>query len=277
MAITGGIKFFKKSKALFIKGATAVASSNTEVAKNILNSNRFINWASFGSDDLTTETITITFDSVIIDRLFLIDINFKEFTVKYDVTGTPTNFSNVLGLDGAQSIISETIYNRDTAYYEFDAVTTTKIYITATKTQIIDEEKSIERLYCTEEIGTLEKFPIVSNESLNQNVNRQKVLSGNGNIQKRLENFEATLQFKNYTPIQNDYDILLNIHRRPESFLIWLSGGKFGNSFSITRENWLLKNVYNVQTVGRLSLKWNNGIYIAGFNGNVTLQQVTDV
>jgi len=276
MAITGGIKFFKKSKALFVKGGTAVASSNSEAAKNILTSNKFIKWVSSGSDDTTIETITITFPSATIDRIFLIDMNFKEFTVKYDVTGTPTDFTSVVGLDGSQSIIAETDYARDTAYYEVDAVTTTKIYITATKTQIVDAEKSLERFYGTEELGTFVGFPTANNEALNQNINLQKVLSGNLNAQKKLETFEMTLQFKNYTAIQNDYDILLDLHRRVDSFLVWLCGGKFGENFSITRENWDLKNVYNVQAIAKLNAKWNKGIYIAGFSGALKLQQHTE-
>jgi hypothetical protein len=232
---------------------------------------------SSGSDDTTTETITITFPSATIDRVFLIDTNFKEFTVKYDVSGTPTDFTNVVGLDGSQSVIAETTYARDTAYYEFDAVTTTGITITATKTQTADEEKSLERFYCTEEIGTLTGFPLVSAEALNQNINKQKTLSGNLNVQNRLETFEATLKFKNYPSIQNDYDILLDIHRRPESFLVWLCGGKFGDNFSMTRQNWELKNVYNVKAIAKLATKWNKGIYLAGFSGNVKLQQSTEV
>lgn len=277
MSITGGIKFFKKSKALFVKNATATASTNTEAAKNILTSNKFVRWTSAGSNDTITETITIEFIASQIDRLFLIDMNFKEFTVKYDVAGTPTDFANVIGLDGSQSVIAETTYLKDTAYYEFDAVTTTKIYITATKTQIADVEKSLERLYVTEEIGTFQGFPNVDPEILNQNINKQKVLSGNMNTQNRLETFECSLKFKNYPPIQNDYDILLNIHRSTESFLIWLCGGKFGNNFSIIKENWNLKNVYNVKAIAKLNTKWNKNIYLAGFSGTVKINQHTEV
>ncbi len=277
MPITGGIKFFKKSKALFALGATATATSNTDAAKNILSSNKFVIWQSLASDDTTTETIVITFPaSADIDRIFLISMNWKEFTVKYDVTGTPTDFTNVVGLDGSQSVIAETAYARDTAYYEFDKVNTTKITITATKTQIVDAEKQLERFYATEEIGTFTGFPGVPKEELNQNLNKQRVLSGNINFQKRIETFKATINFKNYTAIQNDYDILLDLERRPESFLIWLCGGKFGANFSITRENWFLKNVYNVQTPGKLNAKWNNNIYIAGFSAKLNLEQATE-
>lgn len=277
MAISGGIKFFKQSKCLFVKDASATATSNNSVAKNLLTSNRFVRWVSSGSNDTTTETITITMPSATIDRLFLVDINLKEFTVKYDVSGTATNFSNITGLSGSKSTISETGYSKDTAYYEFDAVTTTKIYITATKTQVANEEKSIERVYVTEELGTFEGYPQVSKEELVSNINKTKVLSGNLNVQKRLEVFQCSLSFKNYPAIQNDYDILLSLNRRVDSFLIWLCGGKDGNNFSIDRENWKLKNIYNVQVISSLPIKWNKGIYIAGFNGKIKLQQATEV
>jgi len=277
MAITGRIKFFEQSKALFVRGATATASSNSDAAKNILSSNKYIKWSSLGSNDLTTETITIDFPSSKINRIFLITTNFKEFTIKYDVADIPTDFTNVLGLDGSLGSLAETDYSRDTAYYEFDEVTTSRIYITATKTQVVDEEKSLERFYCTYEIGTLEGIPEVSKEELNYNLNNQKVLSGNLNVQKRLETFATTIKFKNYPAIKNDYDVMLDLHRRPSSFLIWLCGGKYGEQFSIERTNWELKDVYNVQTVGKFSIRWNKNIYIAGYNGTVKLSQSTEI
>lgn len=275
--ITGGIKFFKKSKALFLNGTTAIASSNSIVAKNILGSNKFVRWVSVGSNDTITETITITMPTAqTINRIFLISHNFKEFTVKYDVAGTPTNFSNVLGLLGATANISETIFDKDTAYYEFASVTTTKIYITATKTQIVNEEKSLERFYCTEEIGTLIGYPD-TNEALDQNLNKQETLSGNLSVQKRLETFNVDLNFKNFPAIQNDYDIILDITRRSETFLVWLCGGKFGPQFSMLREGWNLRDVYPVQATGKLDASWNKNIYIAGFSGKIKLDQATEV
>jgi hypothetical protein len=277
MAISGGIKFFKKSKSLFALGGTAVASTNSESAKNVLTSNKFVKWQSFGSNDTITETITITMPSSVIDRIFLIAHNFKEFTIKYDVAGTPTDFTNVTGLDGVVAPIAETAYNKDTAYYEFDAVTTTIIYITVTKSQVVDAQKSLERFYCTEELGTLTGFPTISKEELDQNINKQTTLSGNLSAQKRLETFSCSIDFKNYPAIQNDYNIIDTLATKPESFLIWLCGGKYGENFSIVRRNWQLKDVYNVQMMGKLSVKWLNNIYLAGFSGKMKIEQSTEV
>ncbi len=277
MTISGGIKFFKQSAALFAKGATAVASTNTDIAKFILSNNRFVRWTSSGSDDTITETITIEFASETIDRIFLIDMNFKEFTVKYDVTGTPTDFTNVVGLDGSQSVIAETDYARDTAYYEVDPVTTTKIYITATKTQIVDQEKALERFFATSEIGTFTGYPVVT-EAFDNNLIQSKTLSGNLKVQKRQEVFSTKLSFKNYTPIQNDYDIIQAIHDDVNPVLVWLGGGRAGEPFFLMeRKGWLLKNVYNVHASAKLDAKWNKNLYIRGFSAKITLKQATDI
>jgi hypothetical protein len=274
--ITGGIKFFEKSKSLFVKGATATASSNNDAARNILTSNKFIRWVSFGSNDTITETIEITFENATIDRIFLIDTNFKEFTVKYDVGGVPTDFTNVAGLDGVLSAIAESAYSKDTAYYEFDSVTTTKIYITATTTQTPNKEKSLVTFYCTEEIGTLEGYPVVAEDTLNNNINKKTTLSGKINPQKRLETFKTVLKFKDYTARQNDYDIIVKLHERIDSYLIWLPAGKYGDSFSMVRRNWDLKDIYNVQTMSALKAKWNGNIYLAGFSVNLQIEEVTE-
>ena len=84
--------------------------------------------------------------------------------------------------------------------------------------------------------------------------NKQETLSGNMSIQKRIETFNATLSFKNYTPNQNDYDIMNDITISIEPFLVWLCGGKFGDNFRVARRNWLLKDVYNVQAIDRKSV-----------------------
>ena len=279
MPITGGIKFFEKQKNLFINGSGAVASNNNELARYILNNNKYVRWETVGSDDLTTETITITFgEAADIDRLFLLNMNWKEFTVQYDVGGVPTDFTNVLGINGSLAGgIDETTYTQNTAYYEFDKVNTDKIYITVTTTQIPNQEKLLERLICTVEMGTFEGYPEITKEELDQNIDNQEVLSGNADIQKRLEVFNCQLSFKKYPAYQNDYDLIRTLDQSPESFLIWLCGGRFGKYFSIERDNWKLKDVYLVQTNSSFNFKWNNNIYIAGYTGKIRLTQSTDI
>lgn len=273
MPIAGGIKFFDRSKSFAADGATATASSNSESAKNILSGNYFVNWASSGSDDTTTETITITFNEATIDRIFLIDHNLKEYSIKYDVSGTPTDFTNVIGLDGAKANISETNYSLDTSYYEVDAVTTTKIYITLNKTQVPNQEKSLERFYATSEIGTLTGFPKINQQEFDKNSINDKAVSGLSSIQYRVENFECSINFDSYPAIVNDYSIIETLHDSYNSFLIWLCGGRYGEYFSLQRKGWRLKDVYNVKSFSTLNFRWNNNIYIAGVTGSIKMTQ----
>ncbi len=176
MSLTGGISFFKRSKSLFKDGASAVASTGSSEASLVLGTNKFFKWSSVGSDDTTVETITISFPAAVqITRIFLADFNWKEFTVKFG--GVPTDFTNVVGIDGALGGgIAETVFARDTAYYEFDAVTTDTIEITVTKTQVVDEEKTLVMFIATEELGTLVGFPPNKGIGLSRNEKSEKAI-----------------------------------------------------------------------------------------------------
>ncbi len=81
MTVTGGIKFFEKSKCLYVDDARAY-SLRGDSAQYMLNHNRDNGWISTGSDDTTTEQIVIDLDSVTaIDRIILNKHNFKDVTI----------------------------------------------------------------------------------------------------------------------------------------------------------------------------------------------------
>ena len=81
MAVTGGIKFFNKNK---IADGSTVASSGTSSSKFILDLDVDTYWTSLGSSDGVSEEITITTSkSQSIDRILLLDHNFKTYNVKY--------------------------------------------------------------------------------------------------------------------------------------------------------------------------------------------------
>ena len=69
--INGAVKFFNVNYALFKSGGVATASSNDDAVKYILDVSRYTQWESIGSNDITTETVTITLpSSKLVDRLF---------------------------------------------------------------------------------------------------------------------------------------------------------------------------------------------------------------
>ena len=227
MTISGQIKFFERSSALYKDGTTATASTGSG-ANNILTNNQRVYWQSSGSDDTTTETITVTYDqTVTIDRIALNRINWKEFTVQYDASGVATDFTNATGLDGATASgnISETDFSDEVAYYEVDSITTSEIIITATKTQTADQEKILYNLFTTVELGTLEYPPQITPLPFTRNPRQAQGMGGLAVIQKGFETVAFSLDFTSH-PSQSDMNLLTTLHDRDKSFLVWLWGSK---------------------------------------------------
>lgn len=276
MTITGGIKFFARSSALFKDGTTAIASTNSVSANNILTNNQRVYWQSSGSDDLTTETITITYNqTVTIDRVLLNRINFKEFTVKYDLASVWTDFTNAVGLDGstASGNIAEVAFADDSAYYEVDSISTTGIQITATTTQTADQEKIIYNLFTTQELGTLEYPPQITPLPFTRNPRSSVNLGGSANIQKGFETVGLSLEFTSH-PSQSDMNLLTTLHDRDKSFLVWLCGGKRSTSdFRFQVKGYRLRDIFNMQTPGPITPGFPNSIYINAPNNSINLVQ----
>lgn len=153
--ITGFAKVFYKNF-LVDQGNSVTVSSGSTTAKYIKDLDRETRWLSSGSDDLTQESIVVAFDyPQTIDRIMLLNFNFKKYTIKYDNSGW-VDFANVYTTkDGAvSSAISETTNTESARYYEFTPVTTSQIQILVDTTQIANAQKYLYELYIGEEIGT---------------------------------------------------------------------------------------------------------------------------
>ena len=273
MTINGGIKFFERSSALFKDGTTATASSNSSSANNILTNNQRVYWSSIGSDDTTTETITVTFNqSVTIDRVFLNRINFKQFTVKYDLASVFTDFTSVVGLDGSLvGGISETAFSDEVAYYEVASVSTIGIQITATKTQVVDAEKLIYNLVTTAELGTLEYPPQITPLPFTRNPRSSAGMGGLMNIQKGFETVAFSLEFNSH-PSLSDMTLLTTLHDRSKSFLVWLCGGKRSSAdFRFQVKGYRLRDVFNMQTPGPITPNYPGSIYLNAPSNSIPL------
>lgn len=261
MSMTGGISFFEKSKALYAGGSSCVASSNTADQNLFLGQNKYFKWKSSGSDDMTTETLTITLaESVAINRIFLLGINFKAFQIQY---GAGSDFSNVTGLDSySGSAIDVSDYAGDAAYFEFDEVTTDTIIITIDTTQTADAEKEIVQFIATNEIGTLTGFPTITGGAADRTERRAVSVSGRSHIEKGYESFSFSLELSSYN-VQADLDVLEGLHDRNEPFLVWLCGGKPTN-FRFKQRGFRVGDVYQMQTVGEMTSGYYRNIYPAG-------------
>ena len=204
-----------------------------------------------------------------------IRINFKEFTVKYDVASVWTDFTGVTGYNNVSlpSGITETAFAEETAYYEVDSISTTGIQITATKTQTADEEKIIYNLFTTVELGTLQPFVQISPFGFSRKSRQSESLSGLANIQKGYEKMAFALDFQNHGN-QADMDLITTLYNRDKSFLVWPSGGRSGSSyFKYEVKGYNLRDIFNMQTSGGISPSWPGSIYLTAPNNAIAFVQ----
>jgi len=272
MAFDGQMKFLEPSMALLKNGATATASSNTAAAKYMLTMNRYIGWTSSGSDDTTTETITITLPSAkTVSSLFLLGINFKEFTVKKQGAA---DFTNVTGISGELAGgIAETAFTGKAAYYEFDATSVTEIVITATKTQTADEEKACVAVLPTAAIGTFVGFPDLSEGIvLDRNEQRSQAITGRSVISKLVETASLRLRMRSY-PEQGDIELVEKLFDRDIPFLVYPCGGNVSH-FKVSQKGWRIGDVYQMQTRGNMPSGFKDNIYVLGAEKDIRMEEV---
>ncbi|MCK5608294.1 hypothetical protein KAR91_40810 [Candidatus Pacearchaeota archaeon] len=268
--ISGGIKYFEKPSSLNSDGASGIASSGTDSVVHMLTSNSETFYRSVGSADGTVETIDITLSaSSDIDRLYVRDINWKQFTMQYKTGGTWTDFTNVISIKSstAAALISVTDWDQDTAYFEFDKVTTTDIRITITNTQVVNAEKYANWFISTAEYGTFVGYPQIKKITQDRNIKLKKTLSGKYSSQASTEALEYEIAFENYIvsdEIYNaDLDLVMTLNDLNEGFLVWLCGGKFGrDNFQYTLRGFRLIDIKLMKFRSKFNTGYMSSIYV---------------
>lgn len=279
MAFAGGIKIFETNKALYKDGASVTVSTGSASKNYMLDRNPFTVWRSVGSNDSTTETITITLPSLMyIDRLALIGHNFKDFDIQWQtfIVGTWNDFTSVVGLDGSLGSINHTTYDKSVAYYEFDSVQTQSIRIRADKTQIVDAEKYLNSVIVTTIIGTMSGFPIVQ-PLARRNSKVQDMLSGRKSVSKSIETFSCAIDFAGYpTAYTADLQLMYTLTDRDEPFQVWVCGGNFGSPyFGHTLRGFRLQDFITMHVTADPEQSYQNNIYIGPIEASFVLEEVT--
>ncbi|MBL4761288.1 MAG: hypothetical protein JKY93_01145 [Gammaproteobacteria bacterium] len=270
MSMTGGFSFFDVNAAALFDGATIVASTNQDDANYILSGEKAYRWQSVGSDDVTQEVMTITLPvPVKFDRLFLVQHNFKGFTIKY---GASLDFTNVRGLNGNTANISEADFTYDTAYYEFDAVTTDTIIITIDTTQIANVEKYLMWFIATTELGTFIGYPQNPNLTLDRKITRQKNAAKGQRILKHKERAKLNIDMKHY-PIQQDIDLLSDLQDRDDPFLVWPHGGKPAQ-FRLRIRGYRTRDIFLMQISSPMGVGFFKNTYSLSGETKVKMEEV---
>ena len=277
MTITGGIKFFDQNIVDSQTDATVTASTGVSSANFILDRNKYTVWRSSGSSDITIETLEIeltVFD--FFDRLFLVNHNFKSYTVKYWSGSAWVDFVNVTGLNGISlSNISESNYSVSSSYYEFDQVLTSKILITIQTTQIPNAEKYLNTFVIAPELGTLIGFPIVKTVTKNKNIRKAKLLNGRVFVNKSIETMKFSIDFKNYPPgLDNDLNLTRVLFERDDSFFVWLCGGREGTPyFKYQLPGFRIEDLIQMQVTNVFNDKYRNNFYNGVINLKLRLEE----
>lgn len=282
MSISGGIKLFDKSINLFVDGATITSSvSGDGSAEYAIDRSKITYFRSVGTNDSTQEILLIDWgEAKTIDRVLLLDHNFKLFDVYYDSNGSQnwTAFTGAVGLDGAigGGSISETTFADNTAYYEVDSVTAYGLRVRCTSTQTTNAEKYINQIIATTELGTFTGYP-TCNVISDRNLSIREVLNGRASVAKKNEIFLYEL-FLNEYPTNSTYnpDITLmeNLHDREDPFIIWPCGGRRGSTyFPYAARGHRLKDAIQVQVLSPLTPIYTAGVYTNPISLGMTMRE----
>ena len=254
--ITGAIKFLKRPVTLANDGASVSIDS----AKNLLSFNDLFYFENEG-----VASFTVFFSrSMAINRLFIVDTNAISIRV--------SNIQNATDQDMMPVEFPYTPRDK-TSYFEFDSIALNALDITLVP-------PPGETLYCrqiiaTSEIGTLEGYPQVSTFNLTNNEIKNKTNTGLIHITKQSKILQLfSLRLRAY-PSQHDVSLLEGLYEQSESFLLWPCGGSNGERyFNVNQEGWRLEDIYNVQTTGTTSRRWNKNFHLGGVNSRLRFVEV---
>ena len=288
MAVSGGIKFFERSKTLLSDGNASVSLSqdskqnDNQSVKNILtfDRNAYFQTAKI-TDEAFLQIIDVEFDQPItINRLLLVDTNINTGAFSF-----PTPVKNISNIDNQPIPDNPFVFfgNNNsfkglTHYWEFDDVTisTLSFQINISARGDYDETPPdhffIRQIIATREIGTFEGFPSISAYSENQNEIINETSTGLKHVTKQHQTIDSfKVSFKSH-PIENDVILMDKLFNSRESFTLWPCGGGYGSShFLFEKEGWRLGDVYNVQTIGKKSNRWHKNFYKGGITSKINM------
>ena len=192
--------------------ATNTGSTFADYMRNRKNTSA---WITTGSSDAGTTTLIVDMtESRSLEKIIIIGHNFKAYTVKYWNGAAYVDFSTA---------IAETAYADTDSFHDFTAISTIKIQIIITETQVADEDKYIKQLILIEERAQFDAYPDIKNPTHDNGKRVTKMLSGKKNIVSAVGAFNCELAV---STLSNAADLALieQLFERKVGFLVLLSG-----------------------------------------------------
>lgn len=295
MSINKGWKVFEPSFTDNLLNRNITVTTGELGKLNVFNRDTSRVWQSIGSDDSTTETITINFDEETeIDTIIFVGINWKDFNVStsnglidsactidhpkgldVEVFNWVDDSSNNIVDDEDNNIVFVTgdssapgnieNYNRDTFYMGFDKQTVTSVTVEVSSTQIANKQKSLGYFIITKSVGNGSTRSELDTPTITFS-NNEKVSKGLNNrsfVQKLQKTVKISIGFDLWQ--QSQVDLYEKLYNRQESFLFWACGGIPDDCFTLFRPEGLrFRDIYLMQITGGSDVIHNKFYYSKG-------------
>lgn len=242
------------------------ALTATGLSENIADYDRTTKYESIGSDDTTTENITVTFlnpdgnaENRTIDRVVITDCNAKTFNIY-------TNYWNGSTYDGwilRDQVTGNTVENH---IRTFNSVSCGMIKIEMYTTIIVDEEKRISEFVATELIWEATMPMDVFNIKNKQKAVIRRLYNGKGQKILHYDKWGVQLEFKQIT--QTERDALRNIYDNYGTFIVILEPRDHLGAYDKPEE------FYRVFFKNPWTQKYFTKIKTAGYNIKMLLEEV---
>lgn len=242
------------------------ASQGQDYVNYAFNRSNYTGWQTTGSADSDNTTFEVDFvDSRDLTDIMLMGHNFDSYNLQYWNGSIYTNFS---------PSISESGYSGDNSHHEFTEISTTKVKLTITGTQIADSDKILRQFILTKKIGQLTGWPQILKPQISRNRKKKKMLSGKVNLIENVGGVGFNLRVKNWN-IDADLSLIETLYNSNQGFLVWISGGD-ESQFSSVRELYRYEDIYLMKCANEHSPEWASGIYVNGQKITIKLVETTD-
>jgi hypothetical protein len=265
-----GVMFFRKNRIDLDRSNVSITVSDS-VATNtgsafvssLRNRRNTDGWMTTGSSDSGNTTLMIDMvDTVEIDRILLIKHNLRAYTIKYWNGSAYIDFSTA---------ISETAFNKSSSCYAFTKVTTSKIQIVITGTQIADSDKSICQIILTEFLGEFSFQPRIVPQVI-KNRKATSYLSGRNKVVKSVGGMAYSMDF-NHIVGNTDLTLIETLFDSFEGFLVWVCGGD-DSQYPTKRVGYRLEDIFLMDCAKDLRPGWEDGHYAHGMPLSLDLVEV---
>jgi len=251
------------SKENLINTTTAVTlQSNTILAQNLFNPD--VNYQCFSegySNDLTTTSITINFDSTTpVSRIAMLEHNLKEYSFYYNGAT-----ANAINLNGAHTTTASFNANSDTAqFFKFDTIQASSITLDMKATQVADKEKVISFLYMADLYFEFDRVP--SANGYKPTIAPKQIVHRLGDGGTKIHNIDAKfnidITFKYLTEAQRDQLRTIYDLKAPFYFTFMPTATAWDSVFF--EANW--PGAFDF-------LKYSDNAVATGFSGKIKLQE----